>query len=69
MTTGLLFPGQGAQQLGMGKTLYENAATAKALYDEANEILGWDLKTLCFEGPDEKLTETRVCQPRYQRCG
>lgn len=49
--------------MGMGRSLYENSAIAKALYDEANEILGWDLKTLCFEGPDEALTETKVCQP------
>jgi [acyl-carrier-protein] S-malonyltransferase len=63
MATGLLFSGQGAQFVGMGRSLYENSAIAKALYDEANEILGWDLKTLCFEGPAEALTETKVCQP------
>lgn len=63
MATGLLFSGQGAQSVGMGRSLYENSAIAKALYDEANEILGWDLKALCFEGPDEALTETKVCQP------
>ncbi|MEN8842521.1 MAG: ACP S-malonyltransferase [Lentimonas sp.] len=63
MATGLLFSGQGAQSVGMGRSLYENSATAKALYDEANEVLGWDLKGLCFDGPDEALTETKVCQP------
>ena len=63
MMIGLLFSGQGAQHVSMGKSLYDNAETAKALYNEANEILGWDLKTLCFEGPDEALTETKVCQP------
>ena len=47
----------------MGRSLYENSTIAKVLYDEANEILGWDLKTLCFEGPAEALTETKVCQP------
>jgi [acyl-carrier-protein] S-malonyltransferase len=63
MATGLLFSGQGAQIVGMGLSLYENSPIAKALYDEANEILGWDLKKICFEGPDEALTETKVCQP------
>ena len=63
MATGLLFSGQGAQSVGMGRSLCENSAIAKALYTEANEILGWDLKTLCFEGPAEALTETKVCQP------
>lgn len=63
MATGLLFSGQGAQTVGMGKSLYESSEIAKALYDQANEVLGWDLKTICFEGPDEALTETKVCQP------
>ena len=63
MVTGILFSGQGAQQVSMGKSLYENFEAAKALYDEANQILGWDLKTLCFDGPVEALTETKVCQP------
>jgi [acyl-carrier-protein] S-malonyltransferase len=63
MATGLLFSGQGAQTVGMGRSLYKNSETAKALYDEANEVLGWDLKSICFDGPDEALTETKVCQP------
>ncbi|MGJ8651196.1 MAG: ACP S-malonyltransferase [Opitutaceae bacterium] len=63
MATGLLFSGQGAQTVGMGRSLYENSDIAKALYDEANEVLGWDLKGICFDGPDEALTETKVCQP------
>ena len=63
MAKGLLFSGQGAQTVGMGRSLYDNSATAKALYDEANEVLGWDLKGICFDGPDETLTETKVCQP------
>lgn len=63
MAIGLLFSGQGAQQIGMGRSLYEHSKTAAAIYDEANEVLGWDLKTICFEGPDQALTETKVCQP------
>lgn len=63
MATGLLFSGQGAQTVGMGRSLYDCSETARALYDEANEVLGWDLKSFCFEGPDAALTETKVCQP------
>ena len=63
MTTGLLFSGQGAQSIGMGHSLYENSDLARAIFDEANEVLDWDLKSLCFEGDEEVLTETKVCQP------
>lgn len=63
MALGLLFSGQGAQTIGMGRSLCENSKTAEALYDEANEVLAWDLKKISFEGPDEALTETKVCQP------
>ncbi len=63
MATALLFSGQGAQKVGMGRSLYDNAPAARALYDQANEILGYDFKKVCFEGPEDTLTETRVCQP------
>jgi [acyl-carrier-protein] S-malonyltransferase len=63
MATGLLFSGQGAQRVGMGRSLYENAASARALYDEADAVLGYDFKKICFDGPEEELTQTRVCQP------
>ena len=63
MATGLLFSGQGAQRVGIGRTFHDNSPTARAWYDEANTVLGYDLKKLCFEGPEEDLTQTRVCQP------
>ncbi len=63
MAVGLLFSGQGAQRVGMGRTLYDNSGSARALYDEANAVLGYDFKKICFEGPETELTQTRVCQP------
>lgn len=47
----------------MGKSLHEQSPAARALYDEANAVLGWDLTTLSFEGPEAELTQTKVCQP------
>lgn len=47
----------------MGKSLQENSAAARALYEEANQVLGWDLAKVSFEGPDAELTQTKVCQP------
>lgn len=47
----------------MGKSLREQSAAARALYDEANQVLGWDLAKLSFEGPEAELTQTKVCQP------
>lgn len=58
-----LFPGQGAQHVGMGKTIAERFPAAKAIYDRANDVLGYDLAALCFEGPAEKLDTTVVSQP------
>ena len=63
MSTALLFSGQGAQVVGMGKSLYEGSPLAKDLYDRAAQVLPFDLRKACFEGPAELLTETRVCQP------
>jgi len=63
MSRALLFAGQGAQKVGMGRSLCAGSAGARALYDEANRVLGWDLARICFEGPDAELTPTRVCQP------
>ncbi len=65
---GLLFPGQGSQAVGMGKELYETLPAAKRLLDQATEILGYDLKQLMFEGPQEQLTDTRFAQPAIFTC-
>jgi malonyl CoA-acyl carrier protein transacylase len=61
--TVLLFPGQGAQAVGMGKQLYDTLPAAKALFDRANEVLGYDLADVCFNGPAEKLDSTVHSQP------
>lgn len=63
MVTALLFAGQGAQKVGMGKSLFEQSAVARGLYEEADRVLGWSLTRVCFEGPEEELTLTKVCQP------
>lgn len=63
MSIALLFSGQGAQVVGMGKSLYEANPVAKSIYDRAAKVLPFDLKDICFNGPAETLTETRVCQP------
>ena len=58
-----VFPGQGAQFSGMGKDLYENSALAKELFEKANEILGFRITDIMFEGTAEELKETKVTQP------
>ncbi|WP_116789657.1 ACP S-malonyltransferase [Flavobacterium psychrotrophum] len=58
-----VFPGQGAQFTGMGKDLYESAAEAKELFEKANEILGFRITDIMFEGTADQLKETRVTQP------
>jgi [acyl-carrier-protein] S-malonyltransferase len=60
---GLIFPGQGTQAVGMGRSLAEHYETAGKLFREAGDILGYDLEQLCFEGPIGQLTESRYCQP------
>ncbi len=59
----LLFPGQGSQYVKMGKALYEEFASAKQVFEEANDALGFDLKKLCFEGDQDELTKTENAQP------
>ena len=58
-----VFPGQGAQFTGMGKDLYENSALAKELFEKANEVLGFRITDIMFEGTAEELKETKVTQP------
>ncbi len=61
--TAFLFPGQGAQHVGMGKTIVETVPAAAELYKQAADILGFDLAKLCFEGPKEELDATNISQP------
>lgn len=59
--TALIFPGQGAQRAGMGRDFYESSEAAKSVYDRAGELLGMDMKSLCFE-PNELLDQTEYTQ-------
>ena len=59
----LVFPGQGSQYVGMGKDLYDRSPAAKQVFLEANEVLGYDLASLCFQGPEEDLKLTANTQP------
>lgn len=58
-----VFPGQGAQFSGMGQDLYEKSALAREMFDKANEILGFDIAKIMFQGTDEELKQTKVTQP------
>ncbi|MGQ9557991.1 MAG: ACP S-malonyltransferase [Desulfurispora sp.] len=58
-----LFPGQGAQYVGMGRDIYEHSAAAREVFDRAAAVLPFDLRELCFNGPEEKLKQTMYAQP------
>lgn len=63
MKVAFLFSGQGAQSVGMGKDLYNYYSESKTIFNNANQILGWDLKELCFEDPKGLISQTRYTQP------
>ena len=63
MKTALLFSGQGAQHVGMGKSVYDNIEHVRQYWDSADQILGFGLKEIAFNGPEESLIDTSVCQP------
>jgi [acyl-carrier-protein] S-malonyltransferase len=58
-----VFPGQGAQAVGMGKDLYDNVPEAKELFEKANDILGFRITDIMFAGTDDELKQTKVTQP------
>ena len=63
MKAAFLFPGQGAQHIGMGKDIAQEFSQAATIFEKANAIVGYDLQAICFEGPEEKLNSTAVSQP------
>src|SRR5436305_157736 len=63
-----LFPGQGAQKVGMGRQLHEALPAAKKLFDEAAEVLGYSLADVCFNGPPDRLNSTVISQPALFVC-
>ena len=63
MSYAWLFPGQGAQVVGMGKALCDASPAARHIFQRADEALGWSLSRLCFEGPESELTLTKNTQP------
>lgn len=58
-----IFPGQGAQYVGMGKQLHANSPIARRIFKAADKVLGFNLTKICFEGPQEELTKSSICQP------
>ncbi|MDP2815380.1 MAG: acyltransferase domain-containing protein, partial [Rectinemataceae bacterium] len=63
MTSAFVFPGQGSQAVGMGKDLYDKSPEVRELFETADEVLGFPISKICFEGPEEELRLTRNTQP------
>ena len=63
MKRAILFPGQGSQSVGMGRDLYDAIPECKALFDKANEVLGYDIADICFNGPEDELKKSHNTQP------
>lgn len=63
-----VFPGQGSQYAGMGKDFYDSYSSAREVFDKADEVLGFGLSDICFNGTEEKLTSTDICQPAILTC-
>ena len=63
MSIAWLFPGQGSQTIGMGKSLFDESPSAREVFQRADESLGWSISKLCFDGPSSDLIQTANAQP------